>query len=105
MCVGLLKFSPGTCFGIKGAIRAPQAWESVPSCSCFILLEPLCLAVGKASVSMNLSPQIDQDRGPLPPKAEESESLPLGYLGEQQGITGFQESHFSPGTSCKWRLV
>lgn len=94
MCVGLLKFSPGTCFGIKGAIRVPQSWESVPSCSCFILLDPLCLAVGKADVFVNLSPQIGQDGGPLPPKAGGSEFLPLGTWGNSRGKLDFKSLIF-----------
>lgn len=80
--LGLLKFSPGICFGIKQAIKLPGAWNPLAYTSFFIIIEPLCLAVGKADIFMDMRLQRNQDKGPLSQKAKESEFLPVGCLGK-----------------------
>ena len=89
----LLKFSSAICFGIKQAITLPQAWNPLASTSFFIIMEPLCLAVGKANIFINTSLKINQDKGPLSQKAKDSKFLPQSYLGKKVE-TLFQKSHF-----------
>lgn len=79
----------------------PGAWDPLASASFFIIIEPLCLAVGKAGVLMDTRLRINQDKGPLSRKAKESEFLPVGVSGEIASENFISGVSFPLGISCK----
>lgn len=79
----------------------PGAWNPLASASFFTIIEPLCLAVGKADTFMDMRLQINQDKGPLSQKAKESEFLPMGVSGEIASENFILGVSIPLGISCK----